>query len=56
MEPRKMVLMFARQQRRNRKQTYGQGWGEKGQGEMNGESSMNAYTLIHVNRQPTGFC
>ena len=28
------------------------GWGEEGEGEMNGESSMEAYTLTYVKRQP----
>ena len=49
MESRKMVLMnlLAGQQRRcrHREHTYGQGQGEEGKGEMNGESSMEAYTL-----------
>ena len=30
------------------------GQGEEGDGEMNGETSMDAYTLTYVNRQPTG--
>ena len=31
--------------------------GEKeGEGEMNAESSMDAYTLTYVNRQPMGIC
>ena len=30
------------------------GGGEEGEGEMNGESSMDAYTLTYVNRQPMG--
>ena len=29
-------------------------WGGEGEGEMNGESSMEAYTLTYVNRQPLG--
>ena len=29
---------------------------EEGESEMNGESSMEAYTLTHVNRQPMGIC
>ena len=41
---------------RHREQTYGQGWGEEGQGEMNGESSVDAYTLTHINRRPMGIC
>ena len=32
------------------------GWGVEGEGEMNGDSSMEAYTLTHVNRQPMGVC
>ena len=32
------------------------GVGEEGQGEMNGESSMDAYTLTYVNREPMGIC
>ena len=28
------------------------GGGEQGEGKMNGESSMDAYTLTYVNRQP----
>ena len=44
-----MVLMnlFAGQQwgRRHREQAYGQDKGGEGEGEMNGESSMEAYTL-----------
>jgi len=30
------------------------GRGEEREGEINGESSMDAYTLTHVNRQPMG--
>ena len=30
-----------------------EGGGEKREGEMNGESSMEVYTLTYVNRQPT---
>ena len=30
------------------------GRGKEGVGEMNGESSMEAYTLTYVNRQPLG--
>ena len=29
----------------------GKGWGEKGVGEINGESSMEVYTLTYVNSQ-----
>ena len=32
------------------------GRGEEGEGEVSGESSMEAYTLTHVNRQPMGIC
>ena len=32
------------------------GRGKEGAGEMNGESSMEAYTLTYVNRQPLGIC
>ena len=32
------------------------GRGEEGEGEMNGESSMDAYTPTYVNRQPMGIC
>ena len=32
------------------------GVGEEEEGEMNGESSMDAYTLAYVNRQPMGIC
>ena len=53
MESRKMVLMnlFAGQQWRHshREQTYGQGHGgEERKGAMNGESSMEVYTLTHI--------
>ena len=58
MESRKMVLknIFARQQWRHRyrEQTYGQGWGRGGEGEMNGESIMEAYTLPHVKQRAYG--
>ena len=30
--------------------------GEEREGEMKRESSMEAYTLTHVNRQPMGVC
>ena len=33
-------------------QACGQEWGEEGEGEMNGECSMNAGTLTYVNGQP----
>ena len=29
---------------------------EEGEGEMNGESSMDSYTLTYVNRQSVGIC
>ena len=32
------------------------GGGEEGEGEMNGESSMDAYMPTYVNRQPMGIC
>ena len=32
------------------------GRGEEGAGEMNGESSMEAYTLTYVTGQPMGIC
>ena len=32
------------------------GGGEEGEGEMNGESSMDAYTLAYVNREPMRIC
>ena len=55
-----MVLtnLFAEQQWscRHREETYGQGWGEEGEGKMNAESIVDAYTLTHVNRRPMGIC
>ena len=30
------------------------GVGEEGEGEMNGESGMDAHTLTYVNREPVG--
>ena len=60
MESRGTVLrnLFTEQQwrRRQREQAYGQGWGEEGEGETNGESSMEACTLTYVNRWPMGIC
>ena len=32
------------------------GWGEEGEGEINGENSMDACTLTYVHRQPMGIC
>ena len=32
------------------------GRGEEGVGEMNGESSLEAYNLAYVNREPLGIC
>ena len=32
------------------------GWGEEGEGEINGESSMDPYTLTYVKRQLGGMC
>ena len=29
---------------------------EEGEGEINGENSMDAYTLTYVHRQPMGTC
>ena len=53
-----MVLMnlFAGQQwrHRHREQTYGPDKGEEGEGEMNGESSMEAYTLPYVKQIANG--
>jgi len=53
-----MVLMnlLAGQQRRcrHREHTYGRGQGEEGKGEMNGESSMEAYTLACVKYMASG--
>ena len=37
---------------RHGEQTYGQ----EEEGEINGESSMDAYTLTYVYRQPKGIC
>ena len=58
MESRKMVLMnlFVAQQWRCRcrEQTYGQGWGEGGECEMNEEGSMKAYTPPYVKYTATG--
>ena len=57
MESRRMVLkdLFAEQQWRHREnRLMDKGGGEKG--EMNGESSMEAYTPTYVNRQPMGIC
>ena len=30
--------------------------GGRGEGEINGESSMDAYTLTYANRYPMGIC
>ena len=58
MKSRKIVLMnlFARQQWRcrHREQTYGQRQREEGEGEMSGESSMEAYTPPHVKEIANG--
>ena len=32
------------------------GGGKEGEGEINGQSSMDAYTLAYVNREPMGIC
>ena len=34
----------------------GKGGGEEEEGQINGESSMGAYTLTYVKRQPMGIC
>ena len=53
MESRRILVMnlFSEQQWRCRytEQTMDKGGGEEGAGEINGECSMEAYTLIHVN-------
>ena len=53
MESRRMVLinLFAELQWRcrHKEQTYGQGWGEEGEGVINGESSVDEYILTYVN-------
>ena len=59
MKSRRMALMdlFAGKQWRHRhiEQTYGQGLGaEEGEGEMNGESGMDAYTLPYVKQIANG--
>ena len=41
---------------RCREQTYGQGWEEEGEGEVHGESSMEANTSTYANGQPMGIC
>ena len=48
--------LFAGQQwsRRHREQTYGQRQREEGEGEMSGESSMEAYTLTYVKQIANG--
>ena len=47
-----LINLFIEQQwrHRDREQTYDKGGGEEGEGEMNEESSMEAYTLTYVNR------
>ena len=32
------------------------GGGEEGEGEVNGEHSMDVYAVANVNRQPMGIC
>ena len=32
------------------------GWEDKGESEMNGESSVDAYALTNVNTYPKGIC
>ena len=39
---------------RCKEQTYGQGRGEEGEGEVNGGSSMQAYTLPYVKQIASG--
>ena len=60
MESRRILVMnlFSEQQWRCRyiEQTMDKGGGEEGAGEINGECSMEAYTLVHVNRQSMGTC
>ena len=48
--------LFAGQQWRcrHREQTYGQRQREEGEGEMSGESSMEAYTLSYVKQMANG--
>ena len=42
---------------RHREETYGQGRvEEEGEGEVNGGSSVEAYILTYVRRQPIGIC
>ena len=52
MEPRKMILMNLSQGSSGdidiENRLMDKGWREAGDGEMNGESSMEAYTLIYV--------
>ena len=59
MEARKMVLMnlsAGKQWRhRHREQLYGHRVGG-GKGGMNGESSMETYTLPYVKQMPAGIC
>ena len=33
-----------------------EGGGEEREGEIDGDSSMDAYALTHVNREPMGVC
>ena len=55
-----MVLkdLFAEQQwrHRHREQIYDKGRGDEGEGEMNGESGMEAYIPTYVNRWSMGIC
>ena len=58
MESRKMVLMNLlpewQWRYRHREQAYRQGWGEEGEGGMNGERSMEAYTLPYAQQMANG--
>ena len=53
-----LINLFTEQQWRcrDREQTHDKGGGEEGEGEVNEESSMEAYALTYVNRQPMGIC
>ena len=50
------INLFTEQQwrHRHREQTMEKGGGEEG--EINGDISMDAYTLTYVNRYPMGIC
>ena len=40
----------------DREQTYGHGWGKKGEAGTDGESGMEAYTTVCKIRQSVGMC